>query len=144
MILLMHKETYFNTNEFDPYIPSICVSLLQNCEDIFPNKITSGLPPIRGTKHLKFQAKLNRQHAKWVKFIEMFLFMRKYKQDKKNIVIDVLSWGSVLLSSLNARLLELEYVKGLWVDDEDFGQVYKSCKNSRFEKFYKFNGYLFK
>ena len=91
MILLMHKETYFNTNEFDPYIPSICVSLLQNCEDIFPNKITSGLPPIRGTKHLKFQAKLNRQHVKWVKFIEMFSFMRKYKQDKKNIVIDVLS-----------------------------------------------------
>jgi hypothetical protein len=65
----------------------------------------------------------------------MFSFMRKYKQDKKNIVIDVLSWRSVLLSSLNARLLELEYVKGLWVDDEDFGQVYKSCKNSRFENF---------
>ena len=35
----------------------------------------------------------------------MFLFMRKYKQDKKNIVTDVLSWRSVLLSSLNARLL---------------------------------------
>lgn len=82
MILLMHKEAYINTNEFDPYIPSICVFLLQNCEDIFPNKITSGLPPTRGTKHLKFQAKLNRQHAKWVKFIEMFSYMRKYKQDK--------------------------------------------------------------
>jgi len=92
MILLMHKEAYFNTNEFDPYIPSICVSLLQDCEDIFPNKIiTSGLPPINGTKHLKFQAKLNRKHTKWVKFIERFSYMRKYKQDKKNIVIDVLS-----------------------------------------------------
>ena len=32
-------------------MPSVVVSLLQEYEDVFPNDIPSGLPPIRGIKH---------------------------------------------------------------------------------------------
>jgi hypothetical protein len=45
------RVTYFITNELDSYIPSICVSLLQEFEDEFPNEISSGLPPIQGIEY---------------------------------------------------------------------------------------------
>jgi len=51
MILLVYKEAYFNTNERDPYISSVCVSLLRDYKDIFSEEIPSGLLPIRGIKH---------------------------------------------------------------------------------------------
>ena len=47
----MYKEIYFNINELDPFIPSICVYLLQDYEDIFSNEIFSGSPLIRGVEH---------------------------------------------------------------------------------------------
>ena len=42
-------------------------------------------------KHLKGQGKLSRRHAKWVKFIETFPYVIKYKQEKEIIVADALS-----------------------------------------------------
>ncbi|GKU99803.1 hypothetical protein SLEP1_g12594 [Rubroshorea leprosula] len=42
-------------------------------------------------KHLKGQGKLNRQHAKWVEFLETIPYVIKYKQGKENIVADALS-----------------------------------------------------
>jgi len=36
MILLMYKETYFNINELDSCIPSICVSLLNDYKVVLP------------------------------------------------------------------------------------------------------------
>ena len=35
-------------------------------------------------------------------------------------------------------------MKDLYLDDIDFGKVYKACENLTFDKFYKFDGYLFK
>jgi len=51
MILLMYKKTYFNINDLDHYLPSIYVSLLQNLKNIFSNKISSELPPIKKVKN---------------------------------------------------------------------------------------------
>jgi hypothetical protein len=48
MILLIYKETYFNTNDLDSVIPRMVVSLLQEFDDVFPEDIPSGLPPSRG------------------------------------------------------------------------------------------------
>ena len=36
MILLVYKNTYFNTCELDLCIPSVCVSLFQDYEDVLP------------------------------------------------------------------------------------------------------------
>jgi hypothetical protein len=47
-------------------------------------------------KHLKGQGKLSKRHAKWVEFIETFLYVIKYKQGKENIVADALSCKYVL------------------------------------------------
>ena len=48
LILLLYKETYFNTNKLDS---CVCVFLLEEFEDVFVDEILSGLPLIRGIKH---------------------------------------------------------------------------------------------
>ena len=45
------KETRFNTNELDKFLPSALVSMLQEYEDMFPNNVPNGLPPIREREH---------------------------------------------------------------------------------------------
>ena len=47
-ILLLYKETLFNTNQLDTSLSSSIVSLLQEFEDVFPEEILKGLPHIRG------------------------------------------------------------------------------------------------
>ena len=51
MIVLLYKEALFNTNQLDTSFPSSIVSLLQEFEDVFPQEIPKGLPPIRGIEH---------------------------------------------------------------------------------------------
>ena len=51
IFVLLYKEACFNTNELDKSFPSVVVSLLQEYEDVFPNDVPSGLPPIRGIEH---------------------------------------------------------------------------------------------
>ena len=41
----------FNINELDESLPNVVVSLLQEYEDVFPNNVPSGLPPIRGIEY---------------------------------------------------------------------------------------------
>ncbi|XP_059446591.1 uncharacterized protein LOC132178154, partial [Corylus avellana] len=51
IFVLLYKGACFNTNELDKSLPSVVVSLLQEYEDVFPNDVPSGLPPIRGIEH---------------------------------------------------------------------------------------------
>jgi hypothetical protein len=95
-------------------------------------------------KHLKGQGKLNRKHAQWMEFIETFPYVIKYKQGKENIVADALSRRYALISTLNAKLLGFEYVKELYVNDDDFASVFAACEKAAFGKFYRIDGYLFR
>jgi len=47
MILFVYKNVYFNTNNFDHVVPSIAVFLLYDFEDVFPEDISSRLPPLK-------------------------------------------------------------------------------------------------
>jgi hypothetical protein len=51
IIVLVCKEAYFNTNDLDSTIPSVAVSLMQEFDDVFPEVIPNGLPPLRGIEH---------------------------------------------------------------------------------------------
>jgi hypothetical protein len=95
-------------------------------------------------KHLKGQGKLNKRHAQWMEFIETFPYVIKYKQGKENIVADALSRRYALISTLNAKLLGFEYVKELYVNDDDFASVFAACEKAAFGKFYRIDGYLFR
>eukprot|EP00258_Populus_trichocarpa_P031547 XP_024447566.1 uncharacterized protein LOC112325356 [Populus trichocarpa] len=45
------KKAFFNSDELDSCVPSVVKVLLQEFEDVFPDDIPSGLPPIRGIEH---------------------------------------------------------------------------------------------
>jgi hypothetical protein len=51
MIFLVYKESYLNLDETNQSLPSLDLSLLQEFDDVFPEEMLSGLPPIRGIEH---------------------------------------------------------------------------------------------
>ncbi|RDY10242.1 Retrovirus-related Pol polyprotein from transposon 17.6, partial [Mucuna pruriens] len=65
-------------------------------------------------KFLKSQGKLQKTHAKWLEFIEMFPYVIKYKNGKENIVADALSRRYALLTSLQTKLLGFEIIKNFF------------------------------
>jgi hypothetical protein len=52
-------------------------------------------------KYLKSQGKMNRRHAKWIEFIEMFPYVIKHKRGKDNIVAHALSRRCALITQLD-------------------------------------------
>ena len=96
-------------------------------------------------KHLKGQLKLNKRHAKWSEFIEFFPYIVKYKKGKENIVANALSRRHALLSQLDAKILGLENIKDLYAIDSFFAEPFsKYCDGKDWEKFYLYDGFLFR
>ncbi|KAG8490723.1 hypothetical protein CXB51_013780 [Gossypium anomalum] len=95
-------------------------------------------------KHIKGQNKLNKRHAKWVEYLESFPYVIKYKKGKDNMVADALSRRYTLLSTLKSKLLGFSFLKELYANDVDFGEIYSVCEHVALEKFYRFDGFLFK
>ncbi|XP_061350294.1 uncharacterized protein LOC133295469 [Gastrolobium bilobum] len=81
-------------------------------------------------KHLRGQHKLNKRHGKWMEFIETFPYVIKYKKGNETVVADI-AWG-------------FEYIKDLYADDLDFGNVFKACEKNSFGKFFRHERYLFR
>jgi hypothetical protein len=50
-IVLMYKDALFSTNDFPSTLPSVVLDLLQDFEDVFPDEVSPGLPPICGIEH---------------------------------------------------------------------------------------------
>lgn len=50
-VVPMYKEAYLSTHDLAGSIPSNIFSVLQAFEDVFPEEIPYGLPPIRGIEH---------------------------------------------------------------------------------------------
>ena len=51
LIVLMYKEALLCTNDLAGSLPSNVLSLLQEFEDVFPEEVPPGLPPIRGIEY---------------------------------------------------------------------------------------------
>ncbi|XP_057986077.1 uncharacterized protein LOC131170622, partial [Hevea brasiliensis] len=51
MLLIVFKDSCLSTSDLDPNLPSVVVSLLQEYEDVLPEEMPAGLPPIRGIEH---------------------------------------------------------------------------------------------
>jgi len=93
---------------------------------------------------LKGQAKLNHRHAKWVEFIETFLYIVKYKKGKGNVVGDALSRKSVLLNQLEVKVLGLKCLKDLYLNDAEFSEPYNHCQDRKgWEKYHIHDDFLF-
>ncbi|KAF7835417.1 Transposon Ty3-G Gag-Pol polyprotein [Senna tora] len=95
-------------------------------------------------KFLKSQGKLNKRHARWLEFIETFPYVIKHKKGKENVVADALSRRYSLITSLHARLLGFELLKGLYESDCDFCKIWSACEKHGMQDFYRCDGFLFK
>ncbi|XP_073031256.1 uncharacterized protein [Primulina eburnea] len=51
LVLILYKEILFNTSDIAGNLPRIVVSLLQEFDDIFPEDLPQGIPPLRGIEH---------------------------------------------------------------------------------------------
>ncbi|XP_021305548.1 uncharacterized protein LOC110431156 [Sorghum bicolor] len=49
--VLLHKEVLLSTNDLPSSLPSAVLDLLQDFEDVFPDEVPAGLPPLRGIEH---------------------------------------------------------------------------------------------
>jgi hypothetical protein len=71
-------------------------------------------------KYIRGQAKLNKHHAMWVKFIEIFPYIIKDKKGKDNVVANALSRCYTMLSQFDHNFFGLESIKELYATDVDF------------------------
>jgi hypothetical protein len=144
LIVLMYKEALLCTNDLVGALPSDIVFLLQEFEDVLPEEVPHGLPPIRGIEHqIDFipGASIPHQPAYRSNPEET---KELQKQGKENVVADALSRRYALLSMLDTKLLGFEYIKDLYVQDSDFGDVFNACEKVAFGKFYRHDGFLFR
>lgn len=95
----------------------------------------------KSPKHLKSQGKLGHKHIKWVS--DIFSHVLKYKKSVENVIANVLSRRYSLFTMLNARLLGLEHVKSLYLNDENCGHVYAFTKQGIHDKYFQHDDYLF-
>jgi hypothetical protein len=49
--VLLYKDVLVSTNSSPSALPSVVLDLLQDFEDVFPDEVPAGLPPIRGIEH---------------------------------------------------------------------------------------------
>nr|CAD1832991.1 unnamed protein product [Ananas comosus var. bracteatus] len=95
-------------------------------------------------KYIHGQHKLNRRHAKWVEFLQVYTFHIKHKAGKQNKVADALNQRYTLLLTMQVQVLGFEVLKELYEDDSYFGKVWKDCSSGSHSKFILHDGYLFK
>nr|KYP53933.1 Transposon Ty3-G Gag-Pol polyprotein [Cajanus cajan] len=95
-------------------------------------------------KYIRGQGKLNKRHAKWVEYLEQFLYIIKYKKGKNNVVADALSRRHSLLFSLGSQILGFDNIKELHENDQNFQSTFTKCLQKPFDVFYLLEGYLFK
>jgi hypothetical protein len=82
-------------------------------------------------KHIRGQLKLNKQHAKWVEFIETFSYIIKHKKGKDNVIADALSRCYTMLSQLDHKLFGFKSIKELYATDFDFKDAYENSREGR-------------
>ena len=90
------------------------------------------------------QRKLNSRHAKWVKFLQSFSFVSKYKPGHTNVVADALSRRYSMLAVLDSRILGFQSMKELYSEDPEFSTIIDSCKHGIQGTYSVQNGFLFK
>ena len=95
-------------------------------------------------KHLKSQYKLNMRHARWVEFMGTFPYVIRYKQGKENIIVDALSRIYILISILDAKLLDFEHIKESYPLDHNFCEDFRACEKNAVDKFFRHEGFLFR
>ena len=97
-------------------------------------------------KHFRNQKHVDRMLARWAAYLEKFNYLIVHKSGATNKVADALSQRACLLTSFEVELLDMDQMKELYENDDDFGQVWlKHLQGKPLDKDYVVqDGYLFK
>ena len=96
------------------------------------------------------QPKLNKQHAKWVDYLQSFTFVIKNISGQANKVVDALSKRSLVIQESKNQILGLEFMKELYAQDSNFQEAFEACKSTihndrgKWEEFMIQDGLLFR
>jgi len=77
-------------------------------------------------------------------FLEQFLYVIKYKNDKSNVVVDALSRRHNLFSKLEVQILGFDHIFELYNQDYDLSFIFASCQKREQGGFYVSNFFFFK
>lgn len=67
-------------------------------------------------------------HARWILFLERFNYVFVHKSGSQNKVADALSRQTLLLSTLQTKLVGFKAFKDQYIHYEDFGLIWQACK----------------
>ena len=74
-------------------------------------------------QHFKNQKHVNKMHARWASYLELFNFVIRHKLDVNNKVPNVLSRRVSLLVSLQSEIIGFNFLKELYEKDEDSEEI---------------------
>ena len=79
-------------------------------------------------KYLNSQKRISKDmHARLCQVLQKFPFRIQHKSGVHNVVADALNKRADLLITLSQDTLGFEQLKDCYADDDDFGQIWKSC-----------------
>jgi len=95
-------------------------------------------------KFINSQNSVNRMHDRWISFIQSFTFNLKHKAGRLNWAADALSQRALLLVTLQTEITGFNYLKELYVGDEDFQDIWAKCQAGlSVDRLHIQEGYLF-
>ena len=72
---------------------------------------------------------LNQKHAKWVEYLQIFIFLIKHTSGKLNKVVDALSGVNLIMQELQVGVVGFEEMVDMYKDDVEFKEIYAVVKN---------------
>ena len=71
-------------------------------------------------QYIMQQPKLNRKHAKWVEYLQIFTFVLKHISGQANKVADALNGRNLVVQECKMQVLGFEFMKQLYDQDSYF------------------------
>ena len=64
-------------------------------------------------------------HARWIVYIQRFTFSFRHKSSQLNKVADALRRRVLLLTTIQNEIIDFDYLKDLYTEDEDFKEKWQ-------------------
>ena len=94
-------------------------------------------------KYINGQHKLGKRHAKWVAYLQEFIFALRHISGSLNHVADALSRQTLFLTTVSTQIMAFEIFLDMYAANPTFGKIFQEVKDGLHHDFILHNGYLF-